>query len=87
MKKPTHYIWYSCQRATELIEKKHITELSAIESVKLKLHLGICGACTKYSRQSELIEKLAKEIAARQVEVATDILFLQERIIREIEEQ
>jgi hypothetical protein len=53
----------------------------------LKLHLGICGACTKYSRQSELIEKLAKEIAARQVEVATDLLFLQERIISKIEEQ
>jgi len=87
MKKPTHYIWYSCQRATELIEKKYVAELSLIEEVKLKMHLGICGACKKYSKQSALIEKIVKEIAARDGESVNDILFLQERIIRKIDEQ
>lgn len=87
MIKPTHYIWYSCQRATELVEKRHVVELSRLESVKLKLHLGICSACKKYSHQSEIIEKLMKEIALRNGANVEELLFLQERIIRKIDEQ
>jgi len=57
MKKIMHILFLSCLRATELIEKKLHFSLSWTEKIQLKAHKMMCGACTRYEKQSELIEK------------------------------
>lgn len=57
MKKLMNILFLSCLKATELIEKKINFKLSFIESVQLKLHKMMCGACPNYEKQSILIEE------------------------------
>ena len=48
----------SCKKATELIEKKLLVNISFKEKVQLKMHKSFCDACTAYEKQSRLIDKL-----------------------------
>ncbi|NHB70299.1 hypothetical protein [Perlabentimonas gracilis] len=57
MKKIMHILFLSCLKATELMEKKFHFKLSAKEKIQLKMHKMMCEACTKYEKQSALIEK------------------------------
>jgi len=57
MKKIMHILFLSCLKATELIEKKIHFRLSFSEKIQLKMHKSMCEACTKYEKQSLLIEK------------------------------
>jgi len=57
MKKVMHILFLSCRKATEIIEKKLRFKLSMIEKMQLKMHKTMCNACTRYEKQSELIEK------------------------------
>ena len=52
------WLMLSCRKATELIEKKLLTNLSFREKVQLKMHKSFCDACTAYEKQSKLIDKL-----------------------------
>lgn len=57
MKKIIHIFFLSCLKATELIEKKLLFKLSVKEKLQLKMHKLMCEACTKYEKQSIIIEK------------------------------
>jgi hypothetical protein len=57
MKKIMHILFLSCIKATELIEKKLHFKLSFAEKIQLKLHKMMCDACTKYEKQSDVIDK------------------------------
>jgi hypothetical protein len=57
MKKIMHFFFLSCFKATELIEKKIHLKLSVKEKIQLKTHKMMCAACTKYEKQSILLEK------------------------------
>ena len=57
MKKLMHILFLSCLKATELIEKKLRFKLSIREKLQLKMHKSMCEACTRYEKQSILIEK------------------------------
>jgi hypothetical protein len=57
MKKLMHFLFLSCLKATELIEKKLQFSLSFKEKLQLKVHKMMCDACTNYEKQSLLIEK------------------------------
>jgi hypothetical protein len=57
MKKLLHILFLSCLKATELVEKKLHFKLSIQEKIQLRLHKMMCEACTKYEKQSLLIEK------------------------------
>ena len=46
----------SCKKASELIEKKSNFSLSFVESLRLKLHIVVCGACESYRKKSSLID-------------------------------
>jgi len=50
-------IFLSCQKASELIEKKIIFKLSATEGIQLNLHKILCDVCRQYEKQSLLLEK------------------------------
>jgi hypothetical protein len=52
----------SCKKATFLISKKQETKLSLKESIGLRLHLGICGFCNLFQKQTLFIGKNAKHV-------------------------
>lgn len=56
MKKLMHFMFLSCIKATELIEKKLFIGLSIREKVQLMLHKSMCDACTRYGKQSEELD-------------------------------
>ena len=50
----------SCKKATALIEKKSVVELSVAEKFQLRMHTAMCSACTNYQKQSILIDTVLK---------------------------
>jgi hypothetical protein len=57
IKKVMHFMFLSCLKATVLIEKKIHFRLSFSEKLQLKMHKSMCDACSKYEKQSLIIEK------------------------------
>lgn len=57
MKKLMHILFLSCLKATELIEKKLNFKLSFTEKLQLRMHKSMCDACTRYEKQSLIIDK------------------------------
>jgi len=57
-----HFLFLSCLKATELIEKKLAFKLSFKERLQLSVHKKMCKACTLYEGQSKLIEKAFEEL-------------------------
>ncbi|PCH50206.1 MAG: hypothetical protein COC22_05985 [Flavobacteriaceae bacterium] len=62
MKKLINILMLSCKKATELIEKRLVTKLTAIEKIQLKMHTSVCSNCSTYENQSDIIEKCIAEI-------------------------
>nr|WP_276902662.1 hypothetical protein [Pedobacter kyonggii] len=58
MNKLMNWMMLSCKKATELIEKKSLVDLSAKEKIMLKLHTSMCDGCSAYQTQSLLIDEL-----------------------------
>ncbi len=52
-----HFLFLSCLKATELIEKKFHFKLSFSEKIQLEMHKLMCDACKNYEKQSEIIEE------------------------------
>ncbi|GAA3977518.1 zf-HC2 domain-containing protein [Mucilaginibacter dorajii] len=51
-------IVYNCKKATFLIEKKQIGNLSMREKLELKIHLAGCSVCRIFVYQNIVINKL-----------------------------
>lgn len=51
-------VMLSCKKATELIDKKAVANLSIKEEVMLMMHTGMCTACTAYQKQSKMLDQL-----------------------------
>jgi len=60
MKKLMHFLFLSCLKATELIEKKLHVKLSIKEKLRLKMHKSMCNACRRYDKQSKIIDNVLK---------------------------
>jgi Putative zinc-finger len=55
----THLV--SCKEASRLLSQREERRLSAAERIKLAVHLRLCDACTRFSRQLAFIrEALAR---------------------------
>jgi len=52
-----HYMFLSCLKATELIDKKSYVPLSCVQNIQLKAHKSMCKACRNYEKQSSLLDK------------------------------
>jgi len=50
----------SCKKATYLISKKEEKAIGFFDSLKLRLHLGICSTCRLFKQQSWFIKINAK---------------------------
>jgi len=60
MKKLMHFLFLSCLKATELIEKKLHIKLSLKEKLRLKMHKSMCNACRRYDKQSKIMDNALK---------------------------
>lgn len=56
MNKMMDAMMLSCQKAAALIDRKSLFNLSWKESIQLKMHTGMCTACTNYLKQSKAID-------------------------------
>jgi len=61
MKKLMQFLFLSCLKATELIEKKLHVQLSFKEKIRLKMHKSMCNACRRYDEQSKILDKALKK--------------------------
>lgn len=61
MKKIMHFLFLSCLKATELIEKKLHINLSVKEKLRLKMHKSMCNACRRYDKQSKILDNILKK--------------------------
>ena len=50
----------TCKTATKLIEKEETERLSLLTRMRLKVHLLMCGTCSDYKKQSQLLSKWIK---------------------------
>ncbi|MFT6795609.1 MAG: hypothetical protein ACJART_000744 [Maribacter sp.] len=62
MKKIMNWLLFSCQHATELVEKQEFVSLSLMEKIRFKGHTLVCAACRSYENQSVLIEKMLHDM-------------------------
>lgn len=66
MKKPDlaeqKKIAYNCRKATYLIEKQQLANISLKEKVELKIHLAGCSLCVTFMQQSAIINQMARKI-------------------------
>jgi len=83
MKKLMKKIMLSCDKATELIEKRIHFKLTFWEKIQLKLHLAFCKPCSHYEKQSYIIEESMSKIKPESVP-PEDIKLLKEEIIKKL---
>ena len=83
MKKLMKKIMLSCDKATELVEKKIHFKLSLKEKVQLAMHLAFCKPCSNYKKQSYIIEKIVPNIRFKEIP-KEDLKPLKEEIIKKI---
>jgi len=50
----------SCRKASELIDKRSVIDLSMKEKVMLRMHTSMCDGCKAYQKQSELLDQILK---------------------------
>lgn len=51
-----NFLFYSCKKATELIEKEKVAGLSPGEKFRLEIHLSMCEDCKSYKHSSDKID-------------------------------
>ena len=51
-----NFLFLSCLKASELIEKKIDHKLNTKEKVQLFMHTKMCDACSSYQKQSNQLE-------------------------------
>jgi len=55
----------NCKQATRLMSQGQDRKLSPMERFRLRFHLLICGGCTNYNKQLDIIRKTMKRIGTR----------------------
>ncbi len=65
----------SCKKASELIEKRTVVQLTFFEKIRLKAHTQMCDLCAEYEKQSQTIDEGLKKIMEEDIqksEILTD---------------
>jgi len=55
------FLFYSCKKATELIEKSKVVPLGQLEKSRLAIHLSMCDACRTYQKSSDILDRKLTE--------------------------
>ncbi|QEM12535.1 hypothetical protein [Mucilaginibacter rubeus] len=61
-------IAYNCKKATYLIEKQDIGEITLREKLELKIHLAGCRVCRVFQLQSAAINRMIRNMLHRPVD-------------------
>lgn len=61
MKKLMTYLFLTCKKSTELIEKRNLFGLRWYEKMQLGFHKMMCTACPQYEKQSVLIDRIMEK--------------------------
>jgi hypothetical protein len=77
MSRVFHFLFYSCEKASFLIEKQLESELGFFENMRLRVHLFMCEDCLLYKSQSKLINKIISLLDAKK-DVGTVATFTDE---------
>ena len=86
MKKLMHYMFLSCLKATELIEKKIYFGLSLKEKMQLSAHKSMCRACTNYEKHSQLLDKALRNPKPGNEETIADLKKLKIQTLERIKD-
>ncbi len=70
MKKLMNLLVLSCQKATLLIEKGHVSSLGFMDRIQLSIHLRICKHCSNYQKQSLLIENVLNSAKPKKIQAS-----------------
>ena len=62
MKRLMNFLFLSCKKSSELIEKRSAFGLSFYEQIRLLIHIGMCSGCTAYQKQSLSLDNTFKQI-------------------------
>lgn len=81
-----HIFVISCRKATELISLRHDNDIGLIANFRLNLHLRICKACTRFSKQLDLLHHAAHHHAHKEME-HNDTLHLPEEVRNRIKQE
>jgi len=55
----------TCKEASHLLSQGEDRRLALGERIRLRLHLGICDACTNFSRQVQTLRKALQALRER----------------------
>jgi len=78
-------IIYNCRAATLLIEKRMLGEITAVETLKLRIHLAGCSFCRTYQQQSLLINRLFTGFPSPELKLDEEFMAsLKQKIEKEI---
>jgi predicted anti-sigma-YlaC factor YlaD len=54
-----HKMFYTCEQATFMIEKKVSTQgIGIMENIRLKIHLSMCKFCRAYNKKVAIMDKV-----------------------------
>ena len=52
----------TCREVHRLVSEGMDRELSIVERTRMRLHLVVCGACTRFNAQMSLLRRAMREI-------------------------
>ncbi len=79
-----NFLFYSCKRATELIEKSKVLKLEPIEKSRLAIHLSMCDACRTYQHTSDILDRKLSEHLHQETESADDLEEKKEALLKRL---
>lgn len=62
-------IIYNCKKATFLIEKQQISNITLREKLELKIHLAGCVVCQIFQQQSILINQMVRNHLHKEIKL------------------
>lgn len=57
-------IAWNCRKATFLVEKQQIGNITGREKMELKIHLAGCSICVTFMKQSAVINQMGRKLFA-----------------------
>jgi predicted anti-sigma-YlaC factor YlaD len=62
----------SCKQAHQLVSEGLDRDLGVVERLRLRLHLGMCDACTNFNGQMNFLRSAMRQYPMRDIERDTE---------------
>lgn len=79
-----NFLFYSCKKATELIEKSKVINLNPIEKSRLAIHVSMCDSCRTYHQTSDILDRKLSEHLHQQTETESDLGEKKEALLKKL---